>query len=127
MKLEGRVLPAVRSRAEGISRAASLSEKVARWGELTHVDTNPLLDRSVDARARGTAGHRGPGAAATAKRRQAMVVAAPAALSMPMPSEPVTAVMPVPSEVPVPIARQPSAPPAAMDWLSDDLFAEAAA
>jgi hypothetical protein len=27
----------------------------------------------------------------------------------------------------VPIARQPSAPPAAMDWLSDDLFADAAA
>jgi exonuclease SbcD len=46
---------------------------------------------------------------------------------MPMPSEPATAVMPVPSEVPVPIAREPSAPPAAMDWLSDDLFAEAAA
>src|SRR5438445_10898846 len=45
VKLEGRVLPAVRSRAEGISRAASLSEKVTRWGELTHVDTNPLLDR----------------------------------------------------------------------------------
>ncbi len=45
MKLEGRVLPAVRSRAEGISRAASLSAKIARWGELTQVDTNPLLDR----------------------------------------------------------------------------------
>jgi len=45
VKLEGRVLPAVRSRAEGISGAASLSEKMTRWGELTQVDTNPLLDR----------------------------------------------------------------------------------
>lgn len=40
------------------------------------------------------------------------VVATPAALSI---------------VVSVPVARQPSAPPAAMDWLSDDLFAEATA
>ncbi len=45
VKLEGRVLPAVRSRVEGISRAVSLAEKITRWGELTQVDTNPLLDR----------------------------------------------------------------------------------
>lgn len=44
VKLEARVLPAVRSRAEGISRAATLSEKLARWCELTDVDANPLLD-----------------------------------------------------------------------------------
>lgn len=44
VKLEARVLPAVRSRAEGISRAATLSEKLGRWCELTGVDANPLLD-----------------------------------------------------------------------------------
>lgn len=45
LKIEARVLPAVRSRAEGISREASLPEKLARWGELTAVDTNPLVER----------------------------------------------------------------------------------
>nr|WP_231906832.1 metallophosphatase family protein [Cupriavidus sp. D384] len=44
VKLEARVLPAVRSRAEGISRAATLSEKLGRWCELTGTDANPLLD-----------------------------------------------------------------------------------
>lgn len=44
VKLEARVLPAVRSRAEGISRAVTLSEKLGRWCELTGVDANPLLD-----------------------------------------------------------------------------------
>ncbi|MFJ1258423.1 metallophosphatase family protein [Cupriavidus sp. CuC1] len=129
VKLEGRVLPAVRSRAEGISRAASLSEKVTRWGELTHVDTNPLLDRL------SMLEHADSQAIADLVLQQLesagkpSVVAAPAApsMQMPTPSEPVTAVMPEPIEVPVPIARQPSAPPAAMDWFSDDLFAEAAA
>ncbi|WP_258096598.1 hypothetical protein, partial [Klebsiella pneumoniae] len=44
VKLEARVLPAVRSRAEGISRAATLSEKLGRWCELTGTDASPLLD-----------------------------------------------------------------------------------
>jgi len=44
VKLEARVLPAVRSRAEGISRAATLSEKLGRWCQLTGTDASPLLD-----------------------------------------------------------------------------------
>ncbi|KAI3602925.1 Exonuclease SbcD (plasmid) [Cupriavidus necator H850] len=47
VKMEARVLPAVRSRAEGISRAASLPEKLARWGELTDVESGQLADRLV--------------------------------------------------------------------------------
>lgn len=45
LKLDPRVLPAVRSRAEGISRAVTLGEKVHRWCGLTDVKPDPLLER----------------------------------------------------------------------------------
>lgn len=45
LKLDPRVLPAVRSRAEGISRAATLGEKVQRWCGLTDVKPDALLER----------------------------------------------------------------------------------
>jgi exonuclease SbcD len=45
VKLEGRVIPVVRSRAEGISQAHSLGEKVRRWAEATGVEVTGLLAR----------------------------------------------------------------------------------
>jgi DNA repair protein SbcD/Mre11 len=45
VKLEGRVIPVMRSRAEGISQAHSLAEKVRRWAEATGVEVNGLLAR----------------------------------------------------------------------------------
>jgi exonuclease SbcD len=127
VKMEGRVLPAVRSRAEGISRAASLSEKITRWGELTQVDTNPLLDRL------SMVSHAEPQAIADLVLQQLDNAGASngvAALTVPE-------VLPEPTddtEPPVRVARaerfleEISAPPqAAMDWLSDDLFAEVSA
>ncbi|MCK4120429.1 metallophosphoesterase family protein [Ralstonia nicotianae] len=45
LKLDPRVLPAVRSRAEGISRAVTLGEKVTRWCELTGTQAAPLIER----------------------------------------------------------------------------------
>jgi DNA repair protein SbcD/Mre11 len=45
VKLEGRVIPVMRSRAEGISQAHSLGEKVRRWAEATGVEVNGLLAR----------------------------------------------------------------------------------
>lgn len=45
VKLEGRVVPVVRSRAEGISRADSLAEKVQRWAEAAGVEVAGLLAR----------------------------------------------------------------------------------
>ncbi len=45
VKLEGRVIPVVRSRAEGISQAHSLGEKVRRWAEVTGVEVEGLLAR----------------------------------------------------------------------------------
>lgn len=124
VKLEGRVLPAVRSRAEGISRAASLSDKITRWGELTQVDTNPLLDRL------SMLEHAEPQAIADLvlqqlDRVEVPVVAAHAA--PPLPPEPAKATKPAWVEDPAPVIARPSPPPPAMDWLTDDLFAEAAA
>jgi exonuclease SbcD len=43
VQLEGRVVPVVRSRAAGISRCCSLSDKVKVWGSVTGVDPVPLL------------------------------------------------------------------------------------
>jgi exonuclease SbcD len=45
VKLEGRVIPVMRSRAEGISHAHSLGEKVRRWAEATGVEVAGLLAR----------------------------------------------------------------------------------
>jgi exonuclease SbcD len=44
IKLEGRIVPVVRSRAEGISRAATLDEKLRRWAEVAEVEADPLRE-----------------------------------------------------------------------------------
>jgi exonuclease SbcD len=43
VKLEGRVIPVVRTRAEGISQQASLAAKIALWARLTEAKPEPLL------------------------------------------------------------------------------------
>jgi exonuclease SbcD len=45
VQLEGRVVPVVRSRAAGISRAASLQEKVRVWARATGSMDGPLIER----------------------------------------------------------------------------------
>ncbi len=45
VQLEGRVVPVVRSRAAGISRAASLHDKVRLWARATGCVDAPLLER----------------------------------------------------------------------------------
>ena len=45
VQMEGRVIPVVRSRAQGISRAVSLDQKVQAWARVTGVDAQPLIDR----------------------------------------------------------------------------------
>ena len=45
VKLEGRVIPVMRSRAEGISQAHSLGDKVRRWAQTTGVEVSGLLAR----------------------------------------------------------------------------------
>ncbi|MDP1532385.1 MAG: metallophosphatase family protein, partial [Rubrivivax sp.] len=43
VKLEGRIVPVVRTRAAGISRAASLADKVRQWAQMTEAKPEPLL------------------------------------------------------------------------------------
>jgi exonuclease SbcD len=45
LKVEGRILPVVRSRAQGISLETSIDRKLERWCEHTDVDPAPLLER----------------------------------------------------------------------------------
>ncbi|KXV16547.1 DNA repair exonuclease [Caballeronia megalochromosomata] len=45
LKVEARILPVVRSRAQGISLETSIDRKLERWCEHTAVDPVPLLDR----------------------------------------------------------------------------------
>ncbi|MDO8777431.1 MAG: metallophosphatase family protein [Burkholderiaceae bacterium] len=43
-KLEGRIVPVVRTRAAGISQLASLADKVRAWAQSTDVKSQPLFD-----------------------------------------------------------------------------------
>jgi len=43
VKLEGRIVPVVRTRAAGISRLGSLVDKVRRWAEVADVRVEPLI------------------------------------------------------------------------------------
>jgi exonuclease SbcD len=45
LKVEPRILPVVRSRAQGISLETSVDAKLARWCELTGLAASPVLER----------------------------------------------------------------------------------
>jgi exonuclease SbcD len=45
LKVEARVLPVVRSRAQGISLETTADGKLARWCEIADVEAEPVLDR----------------------------------------------------------------------------------
>ncbi|WP_206001733.1 metallophosphoesterase family protein [Paraburkholderia aromaticivorans] len=45
LKLDARILPVMRSRAEGISQEVTVDRKLARWCELANVDAGPLIER----------------------------------------------------------------------------------
>ncbi len=44
-KIEGRILPVTRVRAEGISQGKTLQDKLRRWCETTDIPAGPLLER----------------------------------------------------------------------------------
>ena len=48
VKLEGRVNPVQRTRAEGLTRTESLSDKLSIWGRVTSTDVAALQDRLTD-------------------------------------------------------------------------------
>lgn len=43
LKLEERIEPVLRTRAAGIAHASTLTEKLKRWAQVSHVDPDPLL------------------------------------------------------------------------------------
>ena len=45
LKLEGRINPVVRTRAEGMNHAQTLWQKLEKWGEVTETDAAPLTER----------------------------------------------------------------------------------
>ncbi|CAE6962857.1 metallophosphoesterase family protein [Paraburkholderia domus] len=45
LKLDARILPVMRSRAEGISQEVTVDRKLARWCGLANVDAGPLIER----------------------------------------------------------------------------------
>lgn len=45
VKLEGRIIPIVRTRAEGISLSVTLADKVSQWAAVTKVNGSGLLER----------------------------------------------------------------------------------
>jgi DNA repair protein SbcD/Mre11 len=125
LKVESRVLPVVRSRAQGISLETTVEGKLARWCELSSVDTTPLQDRlqllasgDVDAIAAGVL---------------ASLASEPEAQPGPQPEMPALATVlthPASRETTPEAAHEPvvsdtkaTAVPASLDWLNDDLFA----
>jgi DNA repair protein SbcD/Mre11 len=114
LKLDARILPVVRSRAEGISQEVTVDRKLARWCELANVEAAPLIDRlqllSLE----------DPEAIADAVMDQlAASEAAPVADVVPLlaDSEPGK---PAPSATPAP---ETTAKDDTLDWLDGDLFA----
>lgn len=45
LKLEERIEPVTRTRAAGIAHASTVTEKLKRWAQVSHVDPDPLLTR----------------------------------------------------------------------------------
>ena len=43
VKLEGRILPVIRTRASGISQCATIADKVRAWAKATEAESDPLL------------------------------------------------------------------------------------
>ena len=132
VKLEARVLPAVRSRAEGISRAATLSEKLGRWCELTGVDANPLLDslsmlENLEAQAIADQVLAGLAEIPIPATQEVHAVEAAALPFVAKLGElELDETVPVPESIPAVPATKLAAPIAStatpMNWLTDDLF-----
>ncbi|WP_321810316.1 MULTISPECIES: metallophosphatase family protein [unclassified Burkholderia] len=109
VKLEPRVLPVMRSRAEGISTAPTVDAKLSRWCELADVDVVPLVDR-LQLLETGE-----PDAIAQA------ILARLASADEPAGGQSVTPIV----ESALPLATMATIAPAAdeQSWLTDDLFA----
>ncbi|MDQ7980297.1 metallophosphatase family protein [Paraburkholderia sp. SARCC-3016] len=116
LKLEGRVLPVVRSRAQGISLESTVQGKVARWCELVNVEAEAVVERlqlldSGDAEAIAAAVLSRIDLASDT-RSLALAVAGDVSADQPSMPEPAASVS----------VDAPTASPS-LSWLTDDLFA----
>jgi DNA repair protein SbcD/Mre11 len=123
LKVEARVLPVVRSRAQGISLETSVDGKLARWCEVADVEAEPVLDR-LQLLASGDPESIAAGILRLdpqpEPRALAVLLAHPAEPRAPRveESEPDTAVV-----VAEATASAPAPAPSSLDCLTDDLFA----
>lgn len=122
LKVESRVLPVVRSRAQGISLETTVEGKLGRWCELASIDAGPLQDR-LQLLASGDVEAIAAGVLASLDSQPdsqpespalATVLTHPAAL---LDTAPEIAAGPVESGTKANVA------PTSLDWLNDDLFA----
>jgi len=114
LKVEARILPVVRSRAQGISLEATVDRKIERWCEHADVEAAPLVERFqlLDTGDAETI-------AAGVLARLEMVP-----LPAPEQTDPVAVeVVPVVDDHALPQATVEVAPVAQTSWLDDDLFA----
>jgi DNA repair protein SbcD/Mre11 len=114
LKLEGRVLPVLRSRAQGISLETTVAGKLARWCELSDVERDPVLDR-LQLLDTGDAD-------AIAADILDRIGSAPDVVETVVADDVTT--IPLPSLVPAPVPER-IAPDEreSLSWLTDDLFA----
>ncbi|TCK33354.1 exonuclease SbcD [Paraburkholderia sp. BL8N3] len=118
LKVEARILPVVRSRAQGISMETTVEGKLARWCDLAKVEAAPLQERL------GLLALGDPEAIAAGvlEGLNALTQSPSLAVVLPHPA----ATTPAPEEVTPAVESQPeSSVPAAstLDWLNEDLFA----
>ncbi|MGF6768603.1 exonuclease SbcD [Paraburkholderia sp. GAS199] len=121
LKVEARILPVVRSRAQGISLETTVEGKLARWCEVASVGA-PALQERLQLLAVGDAEAIAAGVLARldAQAHQpalAVVLAHPAATTTAEAGEATGAGQPT-GNLPVTVAA-----PVTLDWLNDDLFA----
>jgi DNA repair protein SbcD/Mre11 len=112
LKVEARILPVVRSRAQGISLETSVDAKLARWCEVANIHASPVLER-LQLLETGDAS-----AIAGAVLARLIEVPSVAPLS-------IVAKAGMSDEVPdaAPVAEPTGAPSTSVDWLEGDLFA----
>ena len=115
LKMEPRVLPVVRSRAQGISLEATVDGKVVRWCELANVESAPVVER-LQLLETGDA-------EAIAAGILDRIDLEPAPRSLDVALESMAIVEPVAA----PVFELPQAKtepqPSSLSWLTDDLFA----
>ena len=118
VKIEPRILPVVRSRAQGISLETSVDAKLGRWCEVANVTAAPVLER-LQLLETGDAN-------AIADAVLAQLDEAPAATPLALVAGKPAAEAILPEEVAIvasPAHSASGAPGDALDWLEGDLFA----